>query len=179
MDTCLWACMVMLGISLKFYPFSLPDFPTPFWPYTVSSSTSNRLQRMFAPCAYFTIRVCHLLCVCVCVSVCVCVPRRYTQHRAMHDVKFLWEYGHQYHHQWKRTEHMIGITNFSFDAIVEGWVTMSSAFAPVSFSLRKAALVAQINHSVTLITKLKLYRHKLKQDSKQKSVICFLFLFSF
>ncbi|KAI8909157.1 hypothetical protein EDD86DRAFT_150322 [Gorgonomyces haynaldii] len=34
----------------------------------------------------------------------------YTQHRMMHDVKFLWIYGHAYHHQWKKPEHMIGIT---------------------------------------------------------------------
>lgn len=55
----------------------------------------------------------------------------YVQHRAMHDNKLLWRWGHEYHHQWKRPEHMIGITNFAFDAIVEGWVTMSSSFVPV------------------------------------------------
>lgn len=55
----------------------------------------------------------------------------YTQHRAMHDNKFLWHYGHAYHHQWKKPEHMIGITNFAFDAAVEGWVTMSSSFIPM------------------------------------------------
>lgn len=55
----------------------------------------------------------------------------YVQHRAMHDNKTLWKYGHEYHHQWKRPEHMIGITNFAFDAVVEGWVTMSSSMAPV------------------------------------------------
>jgi sterol desaturase/sphingolipid hydroxylase (fatty acid hydroxylase superfamily) len=57
----------------------------------------------------------------------------YVQHRAMHDNKFLWKYGHQYHHGWKRPEHMIGITNFAFDHVVEVWVTMSSAFVPVLF----------------------------------------------
>ena len=57
----------------------------------------------------------------------------YVQHRAMHDNKFLWKHGHQYHHGWKRPEHMIGITNFAFDHVVEVWVTMSSAFAPVLF----------------------------------------------
>lgn len=55
----------------------------------------------------------------------------YMQHRAMHDNKTLWRYGHEYHHGWKRPEHMIGVTNFAFDAIVEGWVTMSSSFLPV------------------------------------------------
>jgi sterol desaturase/sphingolipid hydroxylase (fatty acid hydroxylase superfamily) len=52
----------------------------------------------------------------------------YTQHRLMHDVKFLWNLGHSYHHGWKRPEHMIGVTNFAFDHIVEIWVTMSSSF---------------------------------------------------
>merc|ERR1712217_109696 len=55
----------------------------------------------------------------------------YTQHRLMHDNKVLWKYGHQYHHSWKRPEHMIGITNFAFDHVVELWVTMSSAFFPI------------------------------------------------
>lgn len=39
----------------------------------------------------------------------------------------------RYHHGWKRPEHMIGVTNFAFDHIVEVWVTMSSAFAPILF----------------------------------------------
>ena len=43
----------------------------------------------------------------------------YTQHRLMHDVKFLWTYGHAYHHTWRRPAHMIGITNFAFDHVVE------------------------------------------------------------
>ena len=55
----------------------------------------------------------------------------YTQHRLMHDNKVLWIYGHQYHHSWKRPEHMIGITNFAFDHVVEVWMTMSSSFLPV------------------------------------------------
>merc|ERR1719494_1609247 len=55
----------------------------------------------------------------------------YTQHRAMHDIKFLWTYGHAYHHQWRVPEQMIGITNYSFDHIVETWVTMSSAMFPM------------------------------------------------
>jgi len=55
----------------------------------------------------------------------------YTQHRLMHDVKFFWKYGHRYHHQWNKKEHMIGITNFAFDHVVEVWVTMSSAFFPI------------------------------------------------
>eukprot|EP00932_Pfiesteria_piscicida_P006857 SRR837773.16827.p1 GENE.SRR837773.16827~~SRR837773.16827.p1 ORF type:complete len:282 (-),score=81.98 SRR837773.16827:26-775(-) len=67
----------------------------------------------------------------------------YTQHRAMHDNKFLWELGHSYHHSWKKPEHMIGITNFAFDHIVETWVTMSSAFIPV--------LLFPINHFVAKI----------------------------
>lgn len=57
----------------------------------------------------------------------------YTQHRLMHDVKFLWEHGHAYHHGWRRADHMIGITNFAFDHVVETWVTMSSSFAPLLF----------------------------------------------
>lgn len=57
----------------------------------------------------------------------------YMQHRAMHDNKLLWRWGHEYHHQWKRPEHMIGITNFAFDAVVEGWVTMSSSMVPTLF----------------------------------------------
>lgn len=52
----------------------------------------------------------------------------YFQHRGMHDSKFLWKLGHSYHHSWNRPEHMIGITNFAFDHIVEFWVTMSSSF---------------------------------------------------
>lgn len=65
----------------------------------------------------------------------------YTQHRAMHDNKTLWEYGHAYHHGWRSPEHMIGITNFAFDHIVEIWVTMSSAniaqfFFPINFYAR-------------------------------------------
>jgi len=52
----------------------------------------------------------------------------YFQHRAMHDSKFLWTLGHSYHHGWNSPEHMIGITNFAFDHIVEFWVTMSSSF---------------------------------------------------
>jgi sterol desaturase/sphingolipid hydroxylase (fatty acid hydroxylase superfamily) len=55
----------------------------------------------------------------------------YLQHRLMHDNKFLWTMGHSYHHQWKRPEHMIGITNFAFDHVIEVWVTMSSAFLPL------------------------------------------------
>lgn len=55
----------------------------------------------------------------------------YTQHRLMHDNYYLWKYGHEYHHGWKRKEHMIGITNFAFDHVVEGWVTMSSSFVPM------------------------------------------------
>ncbi len=43
----------------------------------------------------------------------------YAQHRAMHDVKLLWQWGHEYHHGWRKPEQMIGITNFAFDAIVE------------------------------------------------------------
>ena len=54
----------------------------------------------------------------------------YTQHRAMHDNKFLWRIGHAYHHSWKKPEHMIGITNFAFDHIVEVFVTMSSSAFP-------------------------------------------------
>jgi sterol desaturase/sphingolipid hydroxylase (fatty acid hydroxylase superfamily) len=57
----------------------------------------------------------------------------YAQHRAMHDSKFLWKLGHEYHHQWRRPEHMIGITNFAFDHVVEVWVTMSSSFFPMVF----------------------------------------------
>lgn len=55
----------------------------------------------------------------------------YAQHRAMHDSKTLWKFGHEYHHSWRQPEHMIGVTNFAFDALVEGWVTMSSSFLPV------------------------------------------------
>ena len=55
----------------------------------------------------------------------------YTQHRLMHDVKPLWTYGHSYHHEWKKPEHMIGITNFAFDHIVEPFVTMSSSLFPI------------------------------------------------
>lgn len=54
----------------------------------------------------------------------------YTQHRAMHDNKLLWEYGHKYHHGWKKPEHMIGVTNFAFDHVVETFVTMSSSYVP-------------------------------------------------
>jgi sterol desaturase/sphingolipid hydroxylase (fatty acid hydroxylase superfamily) len=61
----------------------------------------------------------------------------YTQHRLMHE-KFLWElkifgfeFGHSYHHQWRDNYQMIGITNFSFDALVETWVTMSSSLLPI------------------------------------------------
>jgi len=57
----------------------------------------------------------------------------YMQHRAMHDNKTLWKLGHEYHHQWRKPEHMIGITNFAFDHIVEVWVTMSSSYAPMLF----------------------------------------------
>lgn len=65
----------------------------------------------------------------------------YTQHRLMHDNKVLWTYGHQYHHSWKRPEHMIGITNFAFDHVVEVWVTMSSSIAssfffPINFYVK-------------------------------------------
>ena len=52
----------------------------------------------------------------------------YTQHRLMHDVKFLWVNAHGFHHTWRRPEHMIGITSFAFDHIVEVWATMSSSF---------------------------------------------------
>ena len=52
----------------------------------------------------------------------------YTQHRLMHDVKFLWIHGHAYHHTWRHPEHMIGITNFAFDHVIEIWVSMSSSF---------------------------------------------------
>lgn len=55
----------------------------------------------------------------------------YAQHRLMHDNKTLWVWGHEYHHQWRKPEHMIGVTNFAFDAVVEGWVTMSTSMAPV------------------------------------------------
>jgi len=55
----------------------------------------------------------------------------YTQHRAMHDNHFLWKHGHAYHHSWKKPEHMIGITNFAFDHVIELWVTMSSSLAPI------------------------------------------------
>jgi sterol desaturase/sphingolipid hydroxylase (fatty acid hydroxylase superfamily) len=55
----------------------------------------------------------------------------YFQHRLMHDNKFLWTFGHSYHHTWKKPEHMIGITNFAFDHVVETWVTMSSSLLPV------------------------------------------------
>eukprot|EP01060_Flectonema_neradi_P026001 TRINITY_DN34851_c0_g1_i1.p1 TRINITY_DN34851_c0_g1~~TRINITY_DN34851_c0_g1_i1.p1 ORF type:complete len:312 (+),score=20.27 TRINITY_DN34851_c0_g1_i1:56-937(+) len=54
----------------------------------------------------------------------------YLQHRLMHDVKPLWTYGHELHHTWRKPEHMIGITNFSFDHLVEPWVTMSSSLLP-------------------------------------------------
>ena len=43
----------------------------------------------------------------------------YFQHRLMHDVKPLWHYGHAYHHEFKRPEHMIGLTNFAFDHVEE------------------------------------------------------------
>jgi sterol desaturase/sphingolipid hydroxylase (fatty acid hydroxylase superfamily) len=61
----------------------------------------------------------------------------------MHDNKFLWRLGHSYHHTWNRPEHMIGITNFAFDHIVEFWVTMSSSFLgylifPSNFFVGKA-----------------------------------------
>ncbi|KAJ3408907.1 Cholesterol 25-hydroxylase-like protein [Chytridiales sp. JEL 0842] len=67
----------------------------------------------------------------------------YTQHRAMHDVKPLWVYGHAYHHTWRKPEHMIGMTNFAFDHVVEIWVTMSSSFLgflifPINFYVGKA-----------------------------------------
>jgi hypothetical protein len=67
----------------------------------------------------------------------------YFQHRLMHDNKFLWNLGHSYHHSWKRPEHMIGVTNFAFDHIVEIWVTMSSSFLgyllfPSNFYVGKA-----------------------------------------
>jgi len=52
----------------------------------------------------------------------------YVQHRLMHDVKLLWKYGHSYHHKWRKPEHMLGITNFAFDHVVEVWVTMSSSY---------------------------------------------------
>lgn len=55
----------------------------------------------------------------------------YAQHRAMHDSKLLWRLGHAYHHSWKKPEHMIGITNFAFDHVVEVFVTMSSANLPL------------------------------------------------
>lgn len=51
----------------------------------------------------------------------------------MHDNKFLWKWGHEYHHTWRKPEHMIGITNFAFDHIVEVWVTISSAALPTLF----------------------------------------------
>ena len=71
----------------------------------------------------------------------------YTQHRLMHDVKFLWTHGHAYHHTWKRPEHMIGVTNFAFDHVVEVWVTMSSSFLgyllfPANFYVGKAISLA-------------------------------------
>ena len=67
----------------------------------------------------------------------------YFQHRAMHDNKFLWTLGHSYHHSWRKPEHMIGVTNFAFDHIVEVWVTMSSSFLgyllfPANFFVGKA-----------------------------------------
>jgi sterol desaturase/sphingolipid hydroxylase (fatty acid hydroxylase superfamily) len=67
----------------------------------------------------------------------------YFQHRGMHDNKFLWRLGHSYHHTWNSPEHMIGITNFAFDHIVEFWVTMSSSFLgyiifPSNFFVGKA-----------------------------------------
>jgi len=49
----------------------------------------------------------------------------------MHDIKVLWTYGHAYHHKWRVPEHMIGVTNYSFDHVVETWVTMSSAMFPM------------------------------------------------
>eukprot|EP01059_Diplonema_ambulator_P012156 TRINITY_DN22363_c0_g1_i1.p1 TRINITY_DN22363_c0_g1~~TRINITY_DN22363_c0_g1_i1.p1 ORF type:complete len:291 (+),score=46.20 TRINITY_DN22363_c0_g1_i1:58-930(+) len=55
----------------------------------------------------------------------------YTQHRLMHEVKFLWTYGHEYHHGWRRPEHMLGFTNFAFDHLVEPFVTMSSSLLPM------------------------------------------------
>ncbi|CAD7957873.1 unnamed protein product [Amoebophrya sp. A120] len=57
----------------------------------------------------------------------------YFQHRGMHDNKFLWKFGHEYHHQWRKPEHMMGVTNFAFDHVVEVWVTMSSSFIPMLF----------------------------------------------
>ena len=49
----------------------------------------------------------------------------YFQHRLMHDNKFLWSLGHSYHHSWKRPEHMIGVTNFAFDHIVEVLISLT------------------------------------------------------
>ncbi|ELR15188.1 fatty acid hydroxylase superfamily protein [Acanthamoeba castellanii str. Neff] len=74
----------------------------------------------------------------------------YVQHRLMHDVKPFWKYGHYFHHQWKKPEHMLGITNFAFDHVVEVWVTMSSSFLgyllfPSNFYVGKAiALVYMV-----------------------------------
>eukprot|EP00937_MAST-01D_sp_MAST-1D-sp2_P004126 g4126.t1 len=55
----------------------------------------------------------------------------YVQHRAMHDNYYLWKYGHAYHHTWRKPEHMIGVTNFAFDHVVEPFVTMSSSLVPL------------------------------------------------
>ena len=54
----------------------------------------------------------------------------YFQHRLMHDWKPLWTFGHEFHHTWRKPDHMIGITNFSFDHLVEPFVTMSSTLLP-------------------------------------------------
>ena len=54
----------------------------------------------------------------------------YTLHRYMHDNKFLWKLGHEYHHQWNKPDMLIGITNFSVDLIVEPIILMVSANAP-------------------------------------------------
>ena len=71
----------------------------------------------------------------------------YTQHRLMHDVKFLWINGHAFHHSWRRPEHMIGITNFAFDHVIEVWATMSCSFFgylifPTNFFVGKASSLA-------------------------------------
>ena len=40
---------------------------------------------------------------------------RYMQHRAMHDFKPLWIYGHAYHHQWKEKGKMKVILKVNLD----------------------------------------------------------------
>ncbi len=55
----------------------------------------------------------------------------YFQHRLMHDVKPCWKLGHSHHHTWRKPAHMIGITNFAFDHVVEPWVYVGIAVVVV------------------------------------------------